>query len=155
MRPASSFEGPQTTMSPDQVFSLANALALTAWLGLLFLPHIAAIRNVIAAAVIPCLFAAAYAVVLARFFDPGGFAKFSTLEGLASLQGSPWLLLAGWLHYLAFDLFVGAWEVRTARRDGIAHLAVVPSLILTFMVGPAGLLVFTVTRLLVRKRPGR
>jgi ABA DEFICIENT 4-like len=86
---------------------------------------------------------------------PAGFAKFSTLEGLASLQGSPWLLLAGWLHYLAFDLFVGAWEVRTARRDGIAHLAVVPSLILTFMVGPAGLLVFTVTRLLVRKRPGR
>lgn len=113
-------------MSPDQLFSLANALALAGWLGLLFLPHVAAIRNVIAAAVIPCLFAAAYAVILARFFDLGGFAKFSTLEGLASLQGGPWLLLAGWLHYLAFDLFVGAWEVRTARRDGIAHLAVVP-----------------------------
>jgi hypothetical protein len=140
-------------MSPDQLFSLANALSLTAWLGLLFLPHVPAIRNVIAAAVIPCLFAAAYIVILVRFFDPGGFAKFSTLQGLASLQGSPWLLLAGWLHYLAFDLFVGAWEVRTARKDGIAHLAIVPSLILTFIVGPAGLLVFTITRLLLRKRP--
>jgi hypothetical protein len=42
--------------------------------------------------------------------------------------------------------------VRTARRDGIAHLAVVPSLFLTFMAGPAGLLVFTLTRLLLRKR---
>ena len=104
-------------MSPDHVFSFANALALAAWLGLLLLPHVAVIRNVIAAAVIPCLFAAAYAVILARFFDPGGFAKFGALEGLASLQGSPWLLLAGWLHYLAFDLFVGAWEVRTARTD--------------------------------------
>ena len=142
-------------MSPDQLFSLANALALAAWLGLLLLPHVAAIRNVIAAAVIPCLFAAAYVVILARFFEPGGFAKFSTLEGIASLQSSPWLLLAGWLHYLAFDLFVGAWEVRTARRDGIAHLAIVPSLILTFMVGPAGFLVFTVTRLLFRERRGR
>jgi hypothetical protein len=142
-------------MRPDQLFSLANALALAAWLGLLLLPHVAAIRNVIAGAAIPCLFASAYAVILARFFDPGGFARFSTLEGLASLQESPWLLLAGWLHYLAFDLFVGAWEVRMARRDGIAHLAVVPSLILTFMVGPVGLLVFMVTRLLLRNREGR
>jgi Domain of unknown function (DUF4281) len=80
MRPVSSFKGSQTAMSPDQLFSLANALALAGWLGLLFLPHVAAIRNVIAAAVIPCLFAAAYGVILARFFDPGGFAKFSTLE---------------------------------------------------------------------------
>jgi hypothetical protein len=142
-------------MNPDQLFSLANALALAAWLGLLLLPNVAAIRNVIAAAVIPCLFALAYVVILARFFDPGGFTKFSTLEGLASLQGSPWLLLAGWLHYLAFDLFAGAWEVRTARRDGIAHLAVVPSLILTFLAGPAGLLVFTITRLIIRKQPSR
>jgi len=142
-------------MNPDQLFSFANTLALAAWLGLLLLPHVAAIRNVIAAAVIPCLFASAYAVILARFFDPSGFAKFSTLEGLASLQGSPWLLLAGWLHYLAFDLFVGAWEVRTARRDGIAHLVIVPSLVLTFMAGPAGLLVFAVTRLAVRKRQNR
>jgi hypothetical protein len=124
-------------MSPDQLFSLANAVALAAWLGLLLLPHVAVIRNVIAAAVIPCLFSAAYAVILTRFLDPGGFAKFGTLGGLASLQGSPWLLLAGWLHYLAFDLVVGAWEVRTAQRDGIAHLAVVPSLVLTFMAGPA------------------
>lgn len=59
------------------------------------------------------------------------------------------------LHYLAFDLFVGAWQVRTARREGIAHLAVFPSLILTFMVGPVGLLVFTFTRLLLGKRPQR
>jgi hypothetical protein len=142
-------------MSPDSVFTFANVLALAAWLGLLLLPHIAIIRNVVAAAVIPCLFASAYVIILALFFDPGGFAKFSTLQGLASLQGSPWLLLAGWLHYLAFDLFVGAWEVRTARKEGIAHLAIVPSLILTFMLGPAGLLVFNLTRLVLRKRPSR
>jgi hypothetical protein len=69
MRPAPSFEGPLTTMSPDQLFFLANALALDAWLGLLLLPQaVVAIRNVIAAAVIPCLFATAYAVILTRFF---------------------------------------------------------------------------------------
>ena len=59
---------------------------------------------------------------------------------------TPGLLLAGWLHYLAFDLFVGAWEVRTARAEGIPHLLVVPALILTFLFGPAGLLLFLVLR---------
>lgn len=98
------------------------------------------------------LFAAAYFIILSRFFDPSGFSKFSTLEGLASLQGSSWLLVAGWLHYLAFDLFVGTWEVRTARDDGIPHLAIVPSLFLTFMAGPAGLLLFIITRYLFRRR---
>jgi hypothetical protein len=54
------------------------------------------------------------------------------------------LLLAGWLHYLAFDLFVGAWEVRTARAAAIPFLLVVPCLGLTFLFGPAGLLAFLV-----------
>ncbi len=140
-------------MSPDQLFSIANSVALAAWLGLLFLPRVRIVTDVIAPVIIPCLFAVAYFIILSRFFDPSGFEKFSTLAGLASLQGgSPWLLLAGWLHYLAFDLFVGTWEVRTARREGIPHLVVVPSLFLTFMLGPAGLLLFVITRLLIRRR---
>jgi hypothetical protein len=139
-------------MTPDQLFSIANLIALVAWVGLLFLPRVRLLTDVIAPVLIPGLFAAAYFIILCRFFDPSGFARFSTLEGLASLQGSSWLLLAGWLHYLAFDLFVGTWEVRTARKEGIPHLAVVPSLFLTFMAGPAGLLLFVITRYLLRRR---
>jgi hypothetical protein len=139
-------------MTPDQIFNLANAVALAAWLGLLLFPRVHIITDIVAPVVIPCVFAIAYFIILSRFFDPSGFEKFSTLAGLASLQGSPWLLLAGWLHYLAFDLFVGTWEVRTARREGIPHLAIVPSLFLTFMAGPVGLLLFVVTRYLFRHR---
>ena len=55
---------------------------------------------------------------------------------------SPEIALAGWVHYLAFDLFVGAWEVRTARREAIPHLLVLPCLVLTFLFGPVGFLLF-------------
>jgi hypothetical protein len=65
-----------------------------------------------------------------------------------------WALLAGWTHYLAFDLFIGGWEVRDAQRRGISHLLVVPALILTFLVGPAGLLLYLAIRRLV-PWPGR
>ena len=58
----------------------------------------------------------------------------------------PEIALAGWIHYLAFDLLVGAWEVRTARREGIAFLLVLPCLALTFLFGPAGFLAFSALR---------
>jgi hypothetical protein len=71
---------------------------------------------------------------------------FGSLDDVARLFRTPQLLLAGWLHYLAFDLFVGAWEVRTARRDGIPFPFIIPCLALTFLFGPAGYLVFTAVR---------
>ena len=63
-----------------------------------------------------------------------------------ALFRDPWIALAGWLHSLAFDVFVGAWAVRTARREGTAFPLVAPCLPLTFLFGPAGLLAFAVLR---------
>ena len=59
---------------------------------------------------------------------------------------NPWALLAGWTHYLAFDLFIGAWEVRDAQQRGVPHLLVVPALVLTFLLGPSGLLLYLTMR---------
>lgn len=139
-------------MSAEQLFSLVNLVALVAWLGLLFLPSRRIVTDLIAQVIVPALLAVAYLVLIVQNFDPAGFQNFTSLAGLAALQSSPWLLLAGWLHYLAFDLFVGAWEVRTARAEAIPHLVIVPSLFFTFMLGPAGLLLFLITRALYRRR---
>lgn len=65
----------------------------------------------------------------------------------------PYLLLAGWVHYLAFDLFIGSWEVRDAQRLRLPRLLVVPCLLLTFLFGPAGLLLYFTIRW-VRTRRG-
>ena len=61
---------------------------------------------------------------------------------MATLFSNPWALLAGWVHYLAFDLLIGTWEVRDSRERGVPHLLVVPCLILTFLLGPAGWLLY-------------
>ncbi|MDG1952967.1 MAG: ABA4-like family protein, partial [Gammaproteobacteria bacterium] len=78
--------------------------------------------------------------------DGGGF---GSLASVMILFSDPNLLLAGWIHYLAFDLFVGAWEVRDAQRTGIHHLLVVPCLFATLMAGPAGLAFYWLLRLFV------
>jgi hypothetical protein len=61
---------------------------------------------------------------------------------VAQLFADPWLLLAGWLHYLAFDLLVGTWEARDSIERGVPRWILVPCLFLTFMFGPAGWLAY-------------
>ena len=86
-----------------------------------------------------------YVAIIASAWG-GSEGGFSSLDGVASLFANRWLLLAGWTHYLAFDLLVGGWEVRDARERGIPHLLVVPCLALTFMFGPAGWLLYQLIR---------
>ncbi|HUP39924.1 MAG TPA: ABA4-like family protein [Vicinamibacterales bacterium] len=139
-------------MTPDQVFTIANGAALCGWLLLIVLPGRAWVNRLVAGTVVPAAFAVLYTVIIAKYFfrSDGGF---SSLTDVTRLFSSPWLLLAGWVHYLAFDLLVGSWEARDARERGINHLFVVPCLILTFLFGPAGWLLYMGVRSQLRKQP--
>ena len=138
-------------MTPNQLFSILNGVALVTWILLIVLPRQRWVAGVLAPTVVPALFATVYiAIVATKWWGSAG--GFSSLADVATLFGQPWLLLAGWVHYLAFDLFVGSWELRDARERGIPHLAVVPCLALTFMFGPAGWLAYTGLRAAFARR---
>lgn len=128
-------------MTPNQLFSIANFVALCCWLMLAVMPGQKWVSIVAAGVAVPALLAAVYTVIVALTLSSadGGF---SSLPEVARLFNNPWLLLAGWLHYLAFDLLVGSWEARDARDRGISHFLVLPCLILTFLFGPAGWLLY-------------
>jgi hypothetical protein len=124
-------------MMPDQIFMLANGLAVFAWLLLAIWPHRRSVTDVVAGRIVPGLFAVAYVAILLTMF-PRAEGSFSTLAGVRTLFGNPWLLLAGWLHYLAFDLLIGAWEARDSTERRASRWLLVPCLFLTFMFGPLG-----------------
>ena len=129
---------------PERLFSIVNLLALLAWVALALLPGKRWVAKWIAGMAVPTVLAVVYAaLILSNWGGPGSF---SSLEGGALLFANPWLLLAGWVHYLAFDLLVGTWEVQDARERGVPHLWVVPCLFLTFMFGPAGWLAYQCVR---------
>ncbi|MPZ19260.1 MAG: DUF4281 domain-containing protein [Luteitalea sp.] len=128
----------------EQLFGACNIVAMVGWLLLVVVPHYRTPR-LVAAVVIPLLLATVYLVLIATSFF-GAEGGFGSLQDVARLFEQPVLLLAGWVHYLAFDLFIGAWETRDARRAGVPHLMVVPCLILTFMLGPIGLLAYLALR---------
>jgi hypothetical protein len=128
-------------MTPDTLFSLANAVALLAWVLLAALPGKRWVADTITGTIVPALLAVAYVAIVATTWASSA-GSFSSLSGVALLFSHPWVLLAGWIHYLAFDLLIGSWEVRDGREHAIPHLLVVPCLFLTFMFGPAGWLLY-------------
>jgi hypothetical protein len=138
-------------MTAEQLFSILNVMTVAAWLPLVLLPRVRWTATVVPVA-IPFLLSAIYVVLVAATLtrSEGGF---SSLAGVGALFDNSWMLLAGWTHYLAFDLFVGGWEVRDAQQRGIPHLLIVPALVLTFLLGPAGFLLYlTIRRFAVKRR---
>ena len=139
-------------MSPDLLFRIAGNLVLLCWLLLLIAPRWRWTQRVVTF-VWPLLIAALYVYLLVAHKPPPG-SGFSSLPQVAALFSSPYALLAGWIHYLAFDLFTGAWETRDGLRLGIARWILLPCQVLTFLFGPAGLALYLLVKLALRRRMG-
>ena len=137
-------------MKAEQLFSIANSLALICWLLLAVFPRRKLTGIAVLSGGVPLLLSAAYLILVALFFFSanGGF---GSLPDVMKLFTNEWVALAGWLHYLAFDLLIGGWEVSEAQAKGISHLLVIPCLFLTFMFGPVGFLLFVVLRFFLAK----
>ena len=134
-------------MNPDTLFLVCNYAVLPAWLLLAVAPHHRLTQTIVHAVWIPLLLGPLY--IYALFFGgpaPEG-AGFGTLKEVMALFTSPTAVLGGWIHYLVFDLFIGAWIVRDAKRQGINHWLTVPFLFATLMAGPAGLMLYLMLRL--------
>jgi hypothetical protein len=131
-------------LTPDFLFSLANPVALLGWALLVLAPRWRGTRAVVLSGALPLLLAATYAGLIAtHYLGPhGGEGGFGSLDEVAALFRDRWALLAGWVHYLCFDMWTGAWELRDAQRRGVPHGLLVPCLLLTFMFGPVGLLLY-------------
>lgn len=132
-------------MSPDLLFQIANPLALTGWVALVLSPLAPRVAQAVAAVAVPLVLSAGYAGLVLAFWA-GAEGGFGTLAEVQALFTDPHIALAGWVHYLAFDLFVGAWATRRAQAEGISHLFLLPCLALTFLFGPAGFLAFAALR---------
>ena len=139
-------------MSPDSIFQLCSTIAMIGWLILIIAsPFVVEIDKFILGVVIT-LFCIVYLWLVIESFSPSDVKKFGSLDGVMELFQNKTMLTAGWVHYLAFDLFAGLWIKRNSLKFGIPHLVLVPILFLTFMLGPIGLLLYLLVRMVKTKR---
>ncbi|MGK2742294.1 ABA4-like family protein [Tepidicaulis sp. LMO-SS28] len=141
-------------MTPDAVYLIATYGIVPFWLLLAIFPYARFTQILVHSALVPLVIGCVYTfyIAAATFLEarPDG-AGFSSLAALMIFFQMPEAALAGWVHYLVFDLFVGAWEVRDAQRRGMSLFLVLPCLLLTFLAGPVGLLLYLVLRALTGK----
>ncbi len=144
----------------EQIFSVANTWALICWVILAFAPRPGWLQRGLFLGG-SGLLAMAYAVLiiglLSGSFDGGtviaggsGGMDFTTLPGVQSIFMSQGGATIGWIHYLAFDLFVGIWVARNADSLNISRILQVPVLFFTFMAGPFGLVLYLILRAVMR-----
>lgn len=138
-------------MTNDQIFQLSSTLAMLGWLLLIFLPGWKWTGRIVLGFIIT-LFCLVYIFTLGKSFSANDFKSFGTLAGVMKLFTSEGAVLAGWLHYLAFDLMVGLFILHEARKHNISHWFIIPCLVFTFMLGPVGLLLFLLTRYIKTKQ---
>jgi hypothetical protein len=142
-------------MSADLLFQLTNTAVLPAWLLLAVRPGWRWSQMAAFGITVPLL-ALVYTGLLVSLVAGGGMAEnpdFSTIDGVQALFSNRYGFVAAWVHYLAFDLFVGAWIARDSHALSIPRLAVIPLLFLTLMAGPFGLLVYLLIRQARKRRP--
>lgn len=133
-------------MTLEQGFWLAHVAAVIGWIALLAAPLLGD-RTVPLARVAAAVLAIGYFILFVLAPDGlRGLARDYSLAGIGALFADPRALLLGWVHYLAFDLWVASWELEEGRRLGMSHWLVAPAILLTIMLGPLGLLLFLALR---------
>ncbi len=145
----------------EAIFGFANLWAMACWAVLAFAPRRDAIITPLFYAGVGLL-AVSYAVLIIGLLSGGmdggvggGGTKpdFTTLAGVQALFDMQGGATIGWIHYLAFDLFVGIWAARNADRRGINRVVQVPILFFIFMAGPLGLTLFLILRQFMGTKP--
>jgi Domain of unknown function (DUF4281) len=147
-------------MQWETIFSIANMWPLIFWLLLAFGPRTEKMVGlVLFGGIFPL--AITYALLLPMMMagvidaagPEGGSVDFTQLSGVMALFDSKGGATIGWIHYLAFDLFVGLWVARNADRHGYARWVQVPILFFVLMAGPFGLTLYLLLRLTCKNRP--
>ena len=141
------------------VFNAANLLAMAAWLALIVLPRWPALLSALlylGVGLLCLVYAVCLIGVLSGMIPAcGGGADFTTIAGVRAIFASDAGVTIGWVHYLAFDLFVGLWIARDGDAKKISRLIQAPILLATFIAGPVGLLVWLAVREPAARRKGR
>jgi len=148
-------------MNWDMIFGFANAWALLGWVILALAPKREIVVPIVffaGSVLLACLYAGLIIPLMAGLISDGGptgrpAADFSSLAGVMALFDSPGGATIGWIHYLAFDLFVGTWISRNADRHKVSRWFQIPILFFTLMAGPIGLLLYLLLRQLKGEKP--
>lgn len=139
-------------MTLTAVFSIASMITMPMWILMIFLSKWKVTRFLIDFKIIPLALTFIYAIYIFQAIQIGGMMDFGSLKSVMALFTEENAVLAGWVHYLAFDLLIGMWMLDQNKELKINQLLIAPCLFLTFMLGPIGFLLFIIIKTVKQKQ---
>ena len=136
----------------ETIFNVFNTGILFFWLALMVFPKSKFTQKITDFPWVPLVIAFGYIYFLST--TEGTFsADFSSLSGLTQMfqNANPQGVAAGWLHYLAFDFWVGCWMLKDSQKKQIKHVFVLLPMLCTFMLGPVGIIIYSFLLLFHKK----
>lgn len=139
-------------MTPTQVFSIASLITTLMWILMIFLPKWKVTKYLICFKVVPLILSFMYFFYIFQSIKINGMPDFGSLASVMKLFTKEDAVLAGWVHYLAFDLIIGMWMLNASKKLNINQLIMAPCLFLTFMFGPVGFLLFFIIKIIKQNK---
>ena len=84
-------------------------------------------------------------------FD-GNFSLYLGLNELSRLFEDHLYIMIFWTHFIAINLFIGGWIVKDSQKFSVNKVLLAIPLILTYLIGPIGLLIYWIIRIFYAKR---
>jgi hypothetical protein len=139
-------------MTYQQIFSLCSLAVVPLWFLMIVAPRWRWTTRVVSQPWAYAPLAVVYAIlVLPRFGEIASVVVGNPgPQTVGDLLATPSGATIAWVHFLAFDVFVGRWAYLDSRARGVHALVMAPILLLTFLFGPMGFLAYLLARTLTR-----
>lgn len=128
-------------MDAGFLFKVANGIAVVGWLMMVLAPRWQGTHWIVHRGLLPTALSGCYLILIVATWGSTD-SNFFTLVGVSNLFKNEWILLLGWVHYLVFDMVIGSWALRDSWNRNISHMIMLPILLLIFMFGPVGYLLY-------------
>ena len=147
----------QDYLTFENIYLWTNFGILPFWLMLIILPNSKFTQFFVNSIILPLILSTIYIFIIyliilldESIFDV--FKLYLSLDNLYTVFATESFLLVFWLHFLALNLFLGSWISREGIKYNIPRSLVFTPLILVYLTGPLGLVLYWLIRVFYAKR---
>ena len=136
----------------DMLYYWVNLGVLPFWFILIFFPQTHLSKYFVTSIFPILILSGTYVFIIYKSFLNsydfiGNFNLYLNLNSLSELFKDQTFLLMFWVHFISINLFTGGWIVKDSQRLSINKILLIIPLIVTYLIGPLGLLLYWLIRM--------
>ena len=145
-----------TYFTIDMLYYWVNLGVLPFWLILIFFPTSSLCRYFVTSIFPFIILSGAYIFLLYKSYlvsydFNSNFSLYMGIDDTKDLFSNKNFLMMFWIHFISINLFTGGWIVKDSQKFVINKFLISIPLIITYLIGPLGLLTYWLIRIFYAK----